>query len=127
VIVMELWSLARMPAASDGSEALSSRLYSWTVRESPGTLIADQSTDSFSTEGSVASKTAYIAEAAYTFEMTDMYGEGIFYRYSAGEYKVTVNGEPGAVSTCGGFRDVVRESFDVGRSRGPPLTTGFRV
>jgi hypothetical protein len=62
-------------------------------------LITDQSKGSLSTEGSVVSKTAYIAEAAYTFEMTDTYVEGICYQYSTDEYKITLNGEPGAISS----------------------------
>jgi hypothetical protein len=39
--------------------------------------------------------------------------------YSAGEYNITVSGKPGAISSSGEFREVVRESFDVvGRSTG---------
>jgi hypothetical protein len=62
----------------------------------------------------------------YTFEMTYAYGEGKCCQCSAGEYKITVNGEPGATSSNREFRDVVRESFDVvGRTTG--LSAGCRV
>jgi hypothetical protein len=46
--------------------------------------------------------------------LTDTHGDGICYEYGAGEFKITVNGEPGANnSSSGEFRDFVRESFDV--------------
>jgi hypothetical protein len=51
------------------------------------------------------SKTAYIAEAAYTFEMTDTDGDGICWQYGVGEYMVILKGEPGAISSSGEFRD----------------------
>jgi hypothetical protein len=38
--------------------------------------------------------------------MTDMYGNGNCYQYNAGEYKITMNGEPGATNSNGIF-DVV--------------------
>jgi hypothetical protein len=89
-------------------------------------LIAGQSTGSFSTKSGAVSKSAYIAEKAYTFEMTDTYGDGICYQYGAGEFKITVIGEPGDISSSGKFRGVVRESFDVvGRSTGP--TVDYRL
>jgi hypothetical protein len=59
------------------------------------------------------SNTAYVAEGALTFEMIDTYVDGNCYQYGAGESKVTVNGEPVAISSSGYFQDVVRESFDV--------------
>jgi hypothetical protein len=72
--------------------------------------------------GGTASKTEYIAEEAYTYEMTDRYRDGICYQYRAGKFKVTVNGESVAISSSGDFRDMVRESFVlVGRG------TGFTV
>jgi hypothetical protein len=85
-------------------------------------LVTGQSAGSFSTEDGAVSKTAYIAEGAYTFEMAGTYGDGICCRYGAGEFKTTVSGEPVAISSSGEFRDVVRESFDVvGRSTGPTV------
>ena len=64
----------------------------------------------FGTESGAVSKTTYIAEEAYTSEMmTDTYGDWAF-----------VNDKLVASSNSSGeFRDVVRESFDVGRRRGP--------
>jgi hypothetical protein len=71
------------------------------------------------------SKTAYIAEGAYTFEMTGTYGDGICCQYSAGEFKIAVDGEPVSISSSGEFRDVVWESCHVvGRSTGPTVNTG---
>jgi hypothetical protein len=54
---------------------------SWTLRESANVLVASQSTGSFSTEGGVVSKTAYITEGAHTFELTDMCRDGICCQY----------------------------------------------
>jgi hypothetical protein len=48
----------------------------------------------FSAEDGAASKTAYIAEGSYTFEMADTYRDGVCCQYGAGEFKITVNGEP---------------------------------
>jgi hypothetical protein len=80
----------------------------WTLRQSPGTLIAGQSTGNFRTESCAVSKTAYTAEGAPTFEMTDTYGDGICCQYGACEFKITE------------FRDVARPSFDmVDRSTDP--------
>jgi hypothetical protein len=59
------------------------------------------------------SKTASIPDGAYTFEMADTYGDGICRQYGAGDFNISVNGEPGANSSSGGFRDVVRKWFDV--------------
>jgi hypothetical protein len=59
------------------------------------------------------SKTMYLADGRYTFETTYTYGDGICYQYGAGDFNVTVNGEEGAISSSGEFRDVVREIFDV--------------
>jgi hypothetical protein len=39
------------------------------------------------------SKTAYIAEGAYAFEMTNTHEGGICCQYGAGKFKITVNGE----------------------------------
>jgi hypothetical protein len=74
------------------------------------------------------SKTAYMAEGAYTFETTDTYRDGICCQDGPGRFKATVNGETVAISSSsssssssGEFRDVVRESFDmVRRSTSPP-------
>jgi hypothetical protein len=46
-------------------------------------------------------KTAFIAEAAYTFEITDTFGDEICCRYGAGEFKILVSGEPVAISSSG--------------------------
>jgi hypothetical protein len=98
----------------------------WTLRKSAGTLIAGQSTGSFSTEGSAVSKTKYIAKGTYTFEMTHTYGDGICCQYIAGEFKITANGEPGAIISSGEFRDVVRESLGVvEHSTGPTVDYGL--
>jgi hypothetical protein len=64
------------------------------LRDSAVTLVAGQSTGSFSTEGGVVSKTANIAEGTHTFEMADTYRDGVCCQYGDGEFKVTVNGEP---------------------------------
>jgi hypothetical protein len=70
----------------------------------------------FSTEGGAVS----------TFKMTNTYGDGMSCQYGAGEFKITMNGEPGAISSSGEFRDVVRESFDVvWRNTGP--TVDYRL
>jgi hypothetical protein len=83
----------------------------WTLRDSAGTLIAGQSTGSISNEGGAVFKTAHIAEGAYTFEMAGTYGDG--------EFKITVKGEPVAISSAAESQDVARESFDVvGRRTG---------
>jgi hypothetical protein len=60
--------------------------------------------------------------------LTDTHGDGICYEYGAGEFKITVNGEPGANSSSSGeFRDFIRESFDViGCSTGPTPADPFR-
>ncbi len=94
-----------------------------TLRDRTGTLIAGQSTGSFSTEGGTVSNIVDVAEVTFTFEMTDTYGDGICCQYGASRFKATVNGEPIAISSSGEFRDVVRESFDVvRRSASPPST-----
>jgi hypothetical protein len=65
------------------------------------------------------SKTAYMAEGEYTFEVTDTYGDDICCQYGAGRFKAADNGEPVASSSSGEFR----ESFDVvRRSTSPPST-----
>jgi hypothetical protein len=103
-VALVIWSLVSPPAASatEGDAVSKNELCSKSsliVRESAVTLIADQSTGSFA-----VSKTACVAERAYTFEMTDTYGDEICCQYGAGEFKITVNGEPGAISSrrCSG-------------------------
>jgi hypothetical protein len=65
------------------------------------------------------SKTAYMAEGEYTFEVTDTYGDDICCQYGAGRFKAADNGEPVASSSSGEFR----ESFAVvRRSTSPPST-----
>ena len=49
----------------------------WSLRDSAGTLVADQSRGCFSTEGGAVSKTAYIGEGSHTYENPDTYGNGI--------------------------------------------------
>jgi hypothetical protein len=68
-------------------------------------LIANQSTSGFGTEGSAVPKTGYITEGAQIFEMTDMYGTEIesAIPIRAGEFNITVNGEPGTISTIREF------------------------
>jgi hypothetical protein len=91
-----------------------------------GNLITGQSTGSFCTDGAALSKTAYIAEGAYTFVMTDTHGDRIYCQYSAGEFNISVNGEPVAITRSGELRDVVQESFDAVRpSTGP--TVDYRL
>jgi trypsin len=85
----------------------------WTLRDSAGTLIAGQSTGSFSTGSGTVSKTAFVAEGAYTFELSDTFGDGICCQYGSGEFKITVNGEPVVVASNGEFENVTRETFDV--------------
>jgi hypothetical protein len=58
------------------------------------------------------SKTASIADGAYTFEMADTHGDEICWQYGADEFNISVNGKPGANSSSGDFRDFVRECFD---------------
>jgi hypothetical protein len=72
------------------------------------------------------SKTAYIAEGAYAFEMTNTHGGGICCQYGAVEFKMTVNGEQRATSCRGELRDVVCESFDGGSDAvlAPPSPIG---
>jgi hypothetical protein len=72
-----------------------------TIRNSADPLVAGHST------GGTVSRTAYTAKGAYTFEMTDTYGDGVCYRYGAGEFKITINREPMATTTSGDFRDVI--------------------
>jgi hypothetical protein len=59
----------------------------WRFRDSAGTLISGQSTGG----------------AVSTFEMTDTYGDGMCCQYGAGEFKITMNGEPGAIGSSGEF------------------------
>jgi hypothetical protein len=45
----------------------------------------------------------YIAKGVYASEMIDTYGDGICRRYGASEFKITMNGEPGAITSSGDF------------------------
>jgi trypsin len=85
----------------------------WTLRDSAGSFIVGQSTGSFSTAGDTVSKTAFVAEGAYTFELTDTFGDGICCQYGSGEFKITVNGELLVIASNGEFQDVTRETFEV--------------
>jgi hypothetical protein len=82
----------------------------WTLRDSAGSFIAGQSTG---TGSGTVSKTAFVAEGAYTLELTDTYGDGICCEYGSGEFKITVNGELLVTASNGEFQDVTRETFDV--------------
>jgi hypothetical protein len=98
----------------------------WILRDSAGTLVGGQPTGSFSTESGALSKTAYIDEGSYSYEITDMHGDGICCQHCAGEFEIAVNGELVAISSSGEFRDVVWESFEViRRSAGP--TVDYRL
>jgi hypothetical protein len=95
-----------------------------TFGDSAGTLIAAQSTGSFSSDGDGAvCKTAYMAEGAYTFEATNTCGDGICCQYGAGRFKASVNDEPVAISSRSGES---RESFDVVRRSISP-TVDYRL
>jgi hypothetical protein len=51
--------------------------------------------------------------------MTDTCGNEIYCECSTGEYNITVNGEPGGISSSGESQEVVRESsLVVGRGIG---------
>ncbi len=78
------------------------------LKERSNTLVGGYLTRSFSKEGGTVAKTVFIAEGAYTDERTDTYGNGICCSYGAGEFKITVNGEPVAISSSGECREVVR-------------------
>ena len=73
------------------------------------------------------SKTAYIAEGAYTFERTDTYGNGVCCPYGAGEFNNTVNGKPVAISSSGEFRDVVREQAFIVVGSGSGSNADYRL
>jgi hypothetical protein len=85
----------------------------WSLMNSAGTLIVGQLTGSFTTVGGTVAKTAFVTEGAYTFEITDTFGDGICCDFGIGEYKITVNGEPIAAGDNGEFGDVIQETFDV--------------
>jgi hypothetical protein len=92
----------------------------WTLRDSAGTLIAGRATGSFSTEDGTVSKTAFVADGAYTFELTDAYGDGFCCDYGNGEFKITVNGVAVVTGSNGQFQDVTTETFNVvGPTAGP--------
>jgi hypothetical protein len=100
----------------------------WTLRDSAGTFIAGQSTGSFSIESGTVSKTASVAEGAYTFELSDTYGDGFCCQYGSGEFRITVNGEPVVVGSNGEFEGVVVETFDVvGRNAVVDLDGEYRL
>jgi trypsin len=100
----------------------------WTLRDSAGTLIAGQATGSFSTEDGTVSKTAFVAEGAYSFEMTDSYGDGFCCDYGRGEFKITVNGEPVVTGSNGAFQDVIAETFNVvGLNAAPQVDVDYRL
>ena len=100
----------------------------WTLRDSDGTLIAGQSTGSFSTESGTVSKTAFVAEGAYTFELTDDFGDGICCQYGNGEFNITVNGEPAFAGSNGQFQGVTVETFDVvQRDDVGPVVVDYRL
>jgi hypothetical protein len=82
----------------------------WTLRDSAGSFIAGQSTG---TGSGTVSKTTFVADGAYTFELTDTFGDGICCEYGSGEFKITVNGELLVTASNGEFEDVTRETFDV--------------
>jgi hypothetical protein len=83
----------------------------WTLRDSAGELIAGQSTGSFSTISGKVVQTFDVAVGAYTFEMTDTFGDGICCRDGSGSFQITVNGET-VVSNDGQFEDTVQETFE---------------
>jgi trypsin len=100
----------------------------WSLRDSAGTFIAGQSTGSFSIESGTVSKTASVAEGAYTFELSDAYGDGFCCQYGSGEFKISVNGEPVVVGSNGEFEGVVVETFDVvGRNAVVDVDVEYRL
>jgi trypsin len=99
----------------------------WTLRDSAGTLIAGQATGSFSTEDGTVSKTAFVAEGAYSFELTDTYGDGFCCDYGRGEFKITVNGEPVVTGSNGAFQDVTAETFNVVGLNAAPAAGDYRL
>jgi trypsin len=64
----------------------------WTLCGGAGTLIANQTTGSYDTVGGTVTETAFVTEGAYTFEITDTWGDGICCQEGSGEFKITVNG-----------------------------------
>jgi hypothetical protein len=62
-------------------------------------------------EGGAVSKTAYVAEGAYTFEITGTYGYRVCCQYGAGEFKITMNDEPVAINSSGEFQNFVRKTL----------------
>jgi hypothetical protein len=90
-------------------------------------LIAGQATGSFSTEDGTVSKTAFVAEGAYSFELTDAYGDGFCCDYGRGEFKITVNGEPVVTGSNGAFQDVTAETFDVVGLNAAPADVDYRL
>ena len=65
------------------------------------TLVGGYFTRSSSIEGGTVSKTAYIADGVYIYESTDTYGSRICCPFGAGEFNITVNCEPVAISSSG--------------------------
>jgi hypothetical protein len=101
----------------------------WTLRDSAGTLIAGQSTGSFSTKSGTVSKNAFVAAGAYTFELSDTFGDGICCQFGSGEFSITVNGEPVVAGSNGGFQDTIAETFDVVQriSNVEPVVVDYRL
>jgi hypothetical protein len=96
----------------------------WTLRDSADTLITCQFHGIFCSNSGAVSKTAYLAEGVYTFKLTKTDGYRVCCQYNAGEFKITLNGEPAAITSSGEFRDAVGKSFDVvGHSTGPTVGT----
>lgn len=99
----------------------------WTLRDSAGTLIAGLATGSFSTEDGTVSKTTFVAEGEYTFELTDTYGDGFCCDYGRGEFKITLNGEPVVTGSNGEFQDVIVETFNVVGLNAAPAVVDYRL
>jgi hypothetical protein len=75
------------------------------------------------------SNTAYSAEEAYLFEMSDTYADGICCQYGAGKFQITMHGEPVAIITrVKIFETSFRGCLElVWYSTGPPSTTGWML
>jgi hypothetical protein len=78
-------------------------------------LIAAQPTASYDNPGGTTIETRNITDGTYTFEMTDLFGDGICCRSGSGSYNITVDGET-VISNNGEFLFNVQETFNVGSS-----------
>jgi hypothetical protein len=87
----------------------------WTLRDSAGVSIAAQPIDSYDNPGGTTTETRNITAGTYTFEMTDLFGDGICCRSGSGSYNITVDGET-VISNNGDFSFSVEETFVVGSS-----------